>query len=352
MKKIRIKICNFSLKDPFYSYGHFIIKALSKYYEVELSEDPQYVFYHESTYEQLKYGGIKIFYTGENIHPNFNLCDYAFTFDYMDFGDRHFRLPLYLVVVFCSTEETALAGDTDFKKPYPFTKEDLRKKTGFCSFVYSNYLVDQTRKIFFDKLSAYKKVDAGGKYLNNTGFRVPNKLEFEMKHKFSIAFENSSRDGYTTEKLLNSLAARTIPIYFGNPRIHEEFNEKRFINCHRYKNFEEVIERVKEIDANDDLYLEIINEPVTVKGYNFKKVREEFELFLKNIVDQPLSKARRIRINPARAADIRRNELIAARYGEAQNAIKKMLAALYQPFKKLGFLEGLKQKYFRRKMNK
>ncbi|MDD2757938.1 MAG: glycosyltransferase family 10 [Patescibacteria group bacterium] len=346
MKKIRIKICEFNKRDDELR-EHFIYKILKKYYDVEFSEKPEYVFFNDSSFQHLKYDGcIKIFYTGENVHPNFNLCDYAVGYDYLNFRDRYYRLPWYLIDVFYHRDELALGIDTDFKETNRFTKQDLLKKTDFCSFVYSNYLAGPARKIFFDKLSNYKKVNAGGRCLNNIGRRVENKLEFETKHKFSVAFENSSNFGYTTEKIVSSLAARTIPIYWGNPEIGKEFNEKRFINCHRYATFDQVVERVKEVDNNDDLYLSIINEPVTVPGYNFAAVRMGFEEFLKHIIDQPFNSAGRRNINPAKAVELEKYEKIVAKYIKRRNAIKKFLARLYRPFKMIKFLEDFKIRYF------
>lgn len=330
------------------SYGYFLIKVLRKYYEVELSEDPDYLFYHESTHEHLKYDCVKIFYTGENVHPNFNFCDYAIGFEHMEFGDRFYRLPLYLLATVYRPEELEQARNIDFTKQLAMDKAGLQAKSGFCSFVYSNYLADAERKLFFDKLSVYKKVSAGGAYLNNIGGRVDNKLEFEMKHKFSIAFENSSRSGYTTEKLVTAIMAKTIPIYWGNHDIGKEFNEKRFINCHRYDTFDEVVERVKEIDGDDDLYLSIINEPVTIPEYDFKKVLENFEAFLRNIIDQPLSKAKRIGLSLARASMLKQQEMAAARYAARRNLMRKILSALYRPFKKFKSMEDMKQRYLRK----
>lgn len=348
MKKIKIKICEFNRADETLR-EHYIYKILRKYYEVEFSDDPEYVFYNESSFEYLKYDCIRIFYTGENIHPNFNLCDYAIGYDYMNFGDRYYRLPLYLITVFYTKEELDRGIDTDFTKPELFTKQDLLNKTEFCSFVYSNYLADETRQIFFDKLSKYKKINSGGRYLNNVGGRVANKLEFEEKHKFAIAFENSSNIGYITDRLPASLAAKTIPIFWGNPEVGREFNAKRFINCHDFDNLDEVVERVKEIDNNDDLYLSIINQPVTVPNNNFKEVRQGFEEFVKHIIDQPLSSARRRKINSAKAAEFEKCELVVAKYIVRQAIIKKILSKIYQPFKKIKFLENLKYRYFRNK---
>lgn len=348
MKKIKVKICDYG-PNKASSSNHFILLILNKYYEVELSEDPEYLFCHESSYEHIKYDCVKIFYTGENISPNFNLFDYAVGFDYITFEDRYYRLPLYLTTVFYNTDELMLAGSNYLNEQVLFTKEDLSKKTEFCSFVYSNYRAEEQRKIIFEKISEYKKVNAGGGYLNNTNGRVGNKLEFEMRHKFSIAFENSSRSGYTTEKIVSSLVAKTVPIYWGNPNINKEFNTKRFINCHDYASFDQVLEKVRELDSNDNLYLKMVNEPIAAHGYNFDEVKQEFELFLRNIIDQPLESAKRRTINSVRAAEMLKYETIVSKYVKRKAVLIRIMALIYRPFKKLPFFEKLKYLYFRTK---
>jgi hypothetical protein len=350
MKTIKLKICDPNLGQKF-SYGTFFYNILKKYYNIELSENPDYVIYNESTYEYLKYGGVRILFVGENVTPNFNLCDYAVGFDYLTFQDRFYRMPLYLVAQFYSDQELELAGGMDFTKQRVFTREELSKKSGFCSFVYSNYLVGGQREEMFNKLSVYKKVDAGGGYLNNVGGRVKNKLAFERQYKFAIAFENSSRSGYTTEKLPNAISARTIPIYWGNPDVALEFNQKRFINCHAYKNFDEVIEKVKELDKNDELYLKTINEPVAAPGMDFNLVKSGFEKFLLNIFEQPLHSAKRRTINAARAANAEKGEVLAAKAMARELNFRKILTLLYRPFKRIIFLEKFKQKFLAKKLN-
>ena len=348
MKKIKVKILYYN-KNILHGEKHFILDILEKYYELEFSDTPDYIFYNESSSDYLKYDCIRIFYTGENVSPNFNLCDYATSFDYLDFEDRHYRLPLYLITVFYNPDELKKVGEDYLSKQTVFTKEDLLKKTEFCSFVYSNYLANEEREIFFNKLNTYKKINSGGKYLNNVGGPVKNKLEFEMNHKFSIAFENSSRSGYTTEKLVGPLVANTIPIYFGNPKIGKEFNTRRFINCHEYKSFDDVIEKVKELDNNDELYLQMINESFTIPEYNFEEIKRGFDTFLRNIIDQPVEHARRRTINRAIAATLEKNELFIINQAKKQGSLKYLLSIIYKPFKKIKYLETLKHKYFRNK---
>ena len=69
----------------------------------------------------------------------------------------------------------------------------------------------------------------GGKVLNNIGKKVENKIEFLSNYKFSISMENSNGDGYVSEKIVESLIAGTIPIYYGDYMIDEYINPKAYI---------------------------------------------------------------------------------------------------------------------------
>jgi alpha(1,3/1,4) fucosyltransferase len=330
------------------TYANLFYSILVKQYNVQISEKPDFLFYHESTDEHLQYDCIKIFYTGENVSPNFNLCDYAIGFDWLDFGDRYYRFPIYLNAIFYRPDELSQSAALDWTQPANLTKEELHSKTEFCSFVYSNYKGEKARYDLFNTLSTYKKVNAGGKYLNNVGGPVQNKLDFEMKHKFSIACENSSRSGYTTEKIIGSLMAKTIPIYWGDPDIGKQFNEKRFINCHNFNSFDEVLNRVKEIDNDDDLFLKIVNEPITIPEYDFESVRTGFDKFLLSIINQPMSLARRATIHPYRQEDMIKREKVATLYSKYRLFVMSIIAKIYQPFKQIPYLEKLKQSLYRR----
>ena len=229
--------------------------------ETELSEEPEYlicgVFGHEAINK--KYDNcVKIFFTGENICPDFNLYDYAIGFEYLDFGDRYLRWPLY----YAYGQELWELMMSKHINP----QEKLAKKTGFCSFVYSNGKSDPIREQFFRTLSEYKKVDSGGRYMNNIGLPegVKDKIEFESQHKFSIAFENSSHPGYTTEKLVQSFAAGTVPIYWGDPRVKEVFNPESFIFVNDFDSLDAVVYKIKEINQNDELYLKYLGTPALI----------------------------------------------------------------------------------------
>lgn len=291
MKTIKIKFVDF-FKD-FNPYKNDFVDILSKRYNIIFSESPDYIIYSCFGYDHLKYNCIRIFFTGECITPDFNECDYAIGFDRLQFADRYIRIPLYMLFQYKKEYLSLIDRRT-------FTSADLSQKKGFCSFVYSNCFAQDKRTGIFEKLSEYKRVDSGGRYKNNIGGAVADKNAFQSKHKFSIAFENTSYVGYTTEKIVEAFFADTIPIYYGNPQIALDFNEKAFINCHNYNSLEEVVKRVKEIDQDEELYLQIINEPPIIKKPNALAL----ENFLYNIFDQNIEFAfRRPFSQPAKSME-------------------------------------------------
>ena len=71
----RIKI-NFEDEFPgFKPEDEFIYRVLSKRYEIEISSDPDYLFVACFGHRHLRYNCIKIFVSGENQIPDFNLFD-------------------------------------------------------------------------------------------------------------------------------------------------------------------------------------------------------------------------------------------------------------------------------------
>lgn len=141
-------------------------------------------------------------------------------------------------------------------------------KSKFCAFMYWNDTVE-FRNNFFDLLSKYKQVDGLGRCKKNTDMPEDRNdiwfydtaVEKYRDYKFAICFENTSRPGYITEKIVNAMLAGAIPIYWGDPDIVKHFNPKSFINVHDFKSLDDVVERVKELDQNDEKYKTVLAEP-------------------------------------------------------------------------------------------
>lgn len=255
----------------------FIPQNIQDKYNIEISEEPDFLIYSVfgHGYEKID-NCVKIFYTGEVVVPNFNNCDYAIGYDNITFDGRYLKYPYY----------------------YNFLKESMLDKSHidisyakrkFCNFIASNDSCGEgavLRKELCQKLMEYKRVDCPGKVLNNMQNAIKpidsdwanEKMKFQKNYKFSIAFENCMSIGYTTEKLPLSFEANTIPIYWGNPEVIRDFNPKAFINCNDYNSLDEVVQRVIELDNNDEEYMKMLMEPCVNPGYTFdkEKLLEDF----------------------------------------------------------------------------
>ncbi len=233
---------------------NYIYKLLCRIYNVEISSNPEVLFFSCYGQKHLQYNCFKIFYCAENRRPDFNGCDYALTFDLIN-HHRHFRWPLY-------------AHHIDFEDAWEKltkvrTEEEceqiLYTKKKFCCMVVSNANA-KDRIHFFYELSKYKQVDSGGKYLNNIGGAISSKMDFIKDYKFVFSFENSSYPGYTTEKIIQPLIVNSIPIYWGNPIIALDFNPKAFLDATTTKP-SELIDQIINLDTNDSLAIKMLSEP-------------------------------------------------------------------------------------------
>ena len=81
-------------------YNHPFITILEKYYDVVITEKPDFLFYNVFGDNFKKYKNcVKIYFTANVAAPNFNQCDYAMGFDFINFEDRYYRYPLYFAEV-------------------------------------------------------------------------------------------------------------------------------------------------------------------------------------------------------------------------------------------------------------
>ncbi len=245
MKKIRLGFCD--MCEGFSEENNWFTKTLRKRFEIEIVSDPDFLIFSQPGKKHRRHKCIKIYFGVESFDPNWRICDYALTCNYIE-DLRHFRLPLY--VHYSSADRLINARHE--------TKLELPRK--FCSFVVSNAGKKKTRRRvdFFHTLNQYKKVDSGGRFLNNIGGPLAagsaSKIKFLSEYKFNIAFENKSKPGYTTEKIVEAFLAGTVPIYWGNPRIAEEFNPESFVDATSFKNDFDLVQYVRELDEDESLY--------------------------------------------------------------------------------------------------
>ncbi|GAA7542984.1 glycosyltransferase family 10 [Helicobacter pylori] len=312
---LKIAVANWfgGVKEFKASVLYFILKQR---YKIILHQNPNepsdLVFGNplEQARKILSYQNAKrVFYTGENEAPNFNLFDYAIGFDELDFNDRYLRMPLYYAylhykaeIVNDTTSPYKLKALYTLKKPSHKFKENHPHlctlihnesdplKRGFASFVASNANAP-IRNAFYDALNAIEPVASGGSVKNTLGYKVKNKNEFLSQYKFNLCFENSQGYGYVTEKILDAYFSHTIPIYWGSPSVAKDFNPKSFVNVHDFKNFDEAIDYIRYLHAHQNAYLDMLYEnPLnTIDGkagfyqdLSFKKILDFFKNILEN----------------------------------------------------------------------
>jgi len=286
-KRIRIDFCDFW--PGFQKTNNFFYNLLKTRFEVELADQPDFLIYSnpEGHLHRL-HSCVRIYFGIESFLPDWRRCDYALTCHYLD-DARHLRLPYYVLY---GSPELLVRGQDDAAKI-------LAAKTRFCGFVVSNAGKRKTQKRvdFFCRLSRYKRVDSAGRAFNNIGGPIAAgpqaKIDFLQTCKFNIAFENASLPGYTTEKIVEAMRARSLPIYWGNPRVHEEFNANSFLNYADFADEEALIERIIELDRDDAKYLEVMRQPCFIDNrpnefFGQERVLEFFErIFTSNI--QPVA---------------------------------------------------------------
>jgi alpha(1,3/1,4) fucosyltransferase len=284
MGKITIKILFVDPKFNDWLMQLKIREVLSRHYNIQYSKNPDFLFYSCFGNRYKAYDNcVKIFYTGENVSPNFNDCDYAIGYDYIDFEDRYLRYnPEYSHINYC----------VNLRKKV----DNSLAKRKFCNFIYSKVDGGEAAVLRYDfckKLSNYKRVDCPGKVLNNmkgaieprSGNWSQGKLDFIKNYKFTIAFENTGSKGYVTEKIMHAFMTNSIPIYYGDLEILRMFNRKAFVNFRDFNSIDEAIERIKVLDNNDELYMQMLEEPI-ITDLSQLEYDKKLEKFLLNIIEK------------------------------------------------------------------
>ena len=312
MLKKKIGFCGFW--DGFNIQNNLMTQILRERYELEFSKNPDYLFVSSfgNPFTYMQFDCIRILYTGEPLSPDFNVFDYAIGMEHMTLPDadgknRYFRLPL------CFDREEGVV-------PFPpamtrsQAEEALREKKYFCNFIYGHRSAIGQREAILEALQKYKRVESAGSYLNNMydGKVIPftkEKLDFLRECKFTVACESIRYPGFVTEKIADPFFSRSVPIYYGDPLIETEFNPEAMIHLGAFSTLEEGIEKVKEVDQNDEQYLKMLMAPKLRSECYIDDLQNNLRQFLYAIFDQDKEEAyRRLRCYAQKAHEDRLKE--------------------------------------------
>ncbi len=302
MKTVKIKFVGFW--ESFDPNLNIVYKILKDHYNVVITDEADYIIcsMFGTPYEYCNYPQVRIMYSGENYVPDFNVVDYAICPYPVEFLDRSCYRPVFL------GNFNQMISLQNKNRDYPASILD--EKPYFANFIASHESEYNIRGDFFKKLSNYKRVESPGSYLNNmpdskvVSFFNSSKTDFQRKCKFTLCFESTKHEGFITEKITDAFYSDTIPVYYGSSTVTDIFNPKAFINCSDYESFDAVIEKIIELDNDDEKYLEMLRQPVFVDPKYVEKTISNLENFIVSIFDQPLEQAyRRSRVYSAKIYD-------------------------------------------------
>lgn len=180
------------------------------------------------------------------------------------------------------------------------------QKTNFCAFAYSNCntkFPGVPNRMKFLKLlqkRSGERVDSWGKCAPNMKLAKDkgtwDNAELYQPYKFVIAFENDYPSGYISEKLTLPMLAGAIPIYLGSEEVGMHFNTKSFINVRDFSSWDDVIDKILQLDTDDASYRAMLAEPWLPEN----RLTEHFswrDQNLGNFREQLLSHLSRNRVN-------------------------------------------------------
>lgn len=274
-------------------HDNMFTNILKKQFEIFVTnDDPDFLICSPlgRPYEYMNFDCPRIMFTGEFLSADFNAIDYFIGFDRISFADRNFRFPLFLYT-----------DDGNYKtnncRTIQDAKQILAQKKYFCNYIFGHDTALGKREAILRQLQNYKRVECAGKHFNNMPdgkiYTIRTKPEIIKLSKFTITAESVCYPGFTSEKILDAFRSLSIPIYYGDPLISSEINPNAFVNCYEYDSIEDAVEKVVEIDKDDNLYTKMLCEPWYLENNYENNMYSKLENYLWKIVSQSREEAYR-----------------------------------------------------------
>lgn len=220
-------------------------------------------------------GRVKIFFTGENERPPEGRWDAYLSFDIHSFGGRNAYLPLWWI-----TSSDLLVPTVSPYLGRPITLEQMMSprvpnfgpRDKFCvAFIGKAY---PFRMHALSALSKIGELDVYGGIARNTRqSRAEEKFEISQRYKFVFAFENDLYPGYVTEKVPEAWATGAVPLYWGSDPVGY-LNQNSFINLASFPTLEDFVEKVREVNLNEELWSQYASQPLLIKKPSIDHVIE------------------------------------------------------------------------------
>lgn len=239
--------------NPYKTPRDFFLYTLEQHYTVVIdNKDPDVVIY--SVFGDVPIANdypskpVMIAYSGESYDAE-GASDIKFGFHTHDDPAYH-RLPIWCLYINWDKDAT----------PHPLNIHSILSRhtylpdmpEKFCNFTYRNPV--KSRIEFFMALNSRRKVESTGPLYNNTRVLLEDKPASLQQYRFTIAYENKQQPGYVTEKLLEPLAAGSVPIYWGGSMCNQDFNPVAFINADEFRSTNQLIEYIEHVNSTPELW--------------------------------------------------------------------------------------------------
>ena len=150
--KSKIKIDFSDFWGGFNKTNNYFYNLLKEEFDIEISSNPDYLFFSVFGSQHQNYKCTKVFYTGENVEPPLGYCQWSFSFDYLN-DARNYRLPHYLLY----------DGYYELQREKVIDESFAKRK--FCNFMVSNGACDERNKLLL-AISINEKLDLINTKLN------------------------------------------------------------------------------------------------------------------------------------------------------------------------------------------
>lgn len=212
---------------------------------------------------------------------DYSIGDYHLSFDPTRYDLKNIRFPIWHFYINYYNLQNQL-------NPIPVVSSNEidnnkwidKSKDKFCVAPFS--AIHANRIDFLNTLNKYKQVYGFGIPFGNGDHNRNEIRKYDAicSFRFAMAFENTNKTGYVTEKIFQAKTAGCIPIYWGNSYVLSDFNPESFIYVNNFSSFDECLEYIKFVDSNEETYNKIKN----AKTFNYD-INFLFENIKKSIKD-------------------------------------------------------------------
>ncbi len=213
---------------------------------------------------------ISIWMTFENRRPPHSKFDLTLSFDTDEYNGTNVYFPLIYTYMDMLNNSSSYVRHkiTPSKAAVPrnFQKETREK---FACVFMSNPETQRMRVI--DALRRIGQVDVYGRVSGNY---VADKIAISTQYKFQICLENDLFPGYVTEKPLEAWLSGSVPIYSGLDSM-SILNPKALLNLSDFSNLNVLVDKVRELNNDDEAYLRIVNAPLLTGNYGVVEIKNK-----------------------------------------------------------------------------